>query len=340
MWGSQGIRACASRDASVGGSLHAGTGCWYLGAAGSRSKLAESPDKKSIAGSAAQGDAPLSIRLSASEDLTGLLHGSPSRVAPPKLPRERALCAVCQLPVKGLAWHCGTCGHGGHHACMMRWMKVADRCAGMHGTFGGQCPAACGCECVLVICQPVPEESAPSKRATSRRGSEDSQPEKKAQEGQQQKRTSLASSLDMLLDDSAPGSSSLEPGGEAFDYFATTKEKSLRPLPVPLALSAAAETYRKNYREFRKGGAKGAKGEVSSEALAASSVRASKAQHRRTSSGGVSLAVRALLPQDALPESIMESQPLTTQPQQQQQRTPSEEQPSFDLFAALRGAFI
>ena len=125
--------------------------------------------------------------------------------------------------------------------------------------------------------------------------------------------------------------------------------KGSRPLPVPLALSAAAETYRKNYREFRKGGAKGAKGEVSSEALAASSVRASKAQHRRTSSGGVSLAVRALLPQGALPGSPIESPSAAQQPRpaqqqppaqqpQQMQRSPSEEQPSFDLLAALRGS--
>ena len=44
------------------------------------------------------------------------------------------------------------------------------------------------------------------------------------------------------------------------------------------------EAYRKAYGQFRKGFARGAKGEVTPEALAAST--ASKHTHRRTASGG------------------------------------------------------
>lgn len=47
-----------------------------------------------------------------------------------------ARCALCELPVRGLAWACPRCRHGGHLDHMVRWFA--------HST---ACPAGCGCLC-------------------------------------------------------------------------------------------------------------------------------------------------------------------------------------------------
>lgn len=47
-----------------------------------------------------------------------------------------ACCALCTLPVRGLAWACPRCHHGGHLDHMVRWFA--------HST---ACPAGCGCAC-------------------------------------------------------------------------------------------------------------------------------------------------------------------------------------------------
>lgn len=47
-----------------------------------------------------------------------------------------ARCALCELPVRGLAWACPRCHHGGHLDHMVRWFAHSPAC-----------PAGCGCLC-------------------------------------------------------------------------------------------------------------------------------------------------------------------------------------------------
>lgn len=45
-------------------------------------------------------------------------------------------CAVCLLPVRGMASICELCGHGGHEDDMVQWFNKYD-----------ECPTGCGCRC-------------------------------------------------------------------------------------------------------------------------------------------------------------------------------------------------
>ena len=59
------------------------------------------------------------------------------------------LCAVCMLPVRGVAWSCGACGHGGHWPCLREWLaeSLAGQTNGARGQAHNRCPTGCGCEC-------------------------------------------------------------------------------------------------------------------------------------------------------------------------------------------------
>ena len=72
-------------------------------------------------------------------------------------------CAVCHLRVRGLAWHCGSCGHGGHLACMRDWLRVGDVC--------GVCPTGCGCCCLYAVEPVVEPEAAPGTPDSPHHGS-------------------------------------------------------------------------------------------------------------------------------------------------------------------------
>ena len=58
---------------------------------------------------------------------------SASRNIPP-----RAICSVCQLPVRGMHAWCQGCGHGGHANCLRDWLTTST-----------ECPAGCGHRCQL-----------------------------------------------------------------------------------------------------------------------------------------------------------------------------------------------
>ncbi|KAM9410649.1 GATOR2 complex protein WDR59 isoform 2-T2 [Pholidichthys leucotaenia] len=47
-------------------------------------------------------------------------------------------CAVCHVAVRGSSNFCLSCGHGGHTGHMMDWFRRRD-----------ECPAGCGCHCLL-----------------------------------------------------------------------------------------------------------------------------------------------------------------------------------------------
>ena len=197
-------------------------------------------------------------------------------------------CAVCHLPVKGLTWYCGTCGHGGHQHCMLKWMGALEKrlSSGVSGAcVGGHCPAACGCECLSdQTCQPVDDGNGaaePTPEAVPG-GTPREQPRALFSASD----ASAASARDGAAGGACfgPQSSSAVLKSDLDGQVTFASDRDQRPLPVPLALSEAAEAYRKAYGQFRKGFARGAKGEVTPEALAAST--ASKHTHRRTASGG------------------------------------------------------
>ncbi|XP_056879490.1 GATOR complex protein WDR59 isoform X1 [Takifugu flavidus] len=47
-------------------------------------------------------------------------------------------CAICHVAVRGSSNFCLSCGHGGHTSHMMDWFRRQD-----------ECPAGCGCHCLL-----------------------------------------------------------------------------------------------------------------------------------------------------------------------------------------------
>ena len=55
----------------------------------------------------------------------------------------RVMCAVCQLPAKGLYAWCQGCGHGGHVEHMRGWFAEST-----------ECPAGCGHRCQLRLLAP------------------------------------------------------------------------------------------------------------------------------------------------------------------------------------------
>jgi hypothetical protein len=62
--------------------------------------------------------------------------------------KSRPVCAVCELPVRGLHAWCQGCGHGGHLHHLRSWFEKHV-----------ECPAGCGHRC-LVRCCPPPIETA------------------------------------------------------------------------------------------------------------------------------------------------------------------------------------
>ncbi|XP_068621024.1 GATOR2 complex protein WDR59 [Battus philenor] len=52
--------------------------------------------------------------------------------------RPALRCAVCALPVRGLAVACALCGHAGHAHHLLKWFTHHDNC-----------PTGCGCKCVI-----------------------------------------------------------------------------------------------------------------------------------------------------------------------------------------------
>ncbi|KAJ0182006.1 hypothetical protein K1T71_002728 [Dendrolimus kikuchii] len=52
--------------------------------------------------------------------------------------RAATRCAVCALPVRGLAAACSHCAHAGHAHHMLRWFAHRDTC-----------PTGCGCKCLI-----------------------------------------------------------------------------------------------------------------------------------------------------------------------------------------------
>jgi len=61
-------------------------------------------------------------------------------------------CAVCSLPVRGLSWTCGSCGHGGHWPCIRGWFRYRQSGAEARAEddLRTMCPTGCGCGCALV----------------------------------------------------------------------------------------------------------------------------------------------------------------------------------------------
>ena len=45
-------------------------------------------------------------------------------------------CSLCQLPLRGSAFICVGCGHGGHVSCVKNWFKSSVECA-----------TGCSCRC-------------------------------------------------------------------------------------------------------------------------------------------------------------------------------------------------
>lgn len=51
-------------------------------------------------------------------------------------PARPSLCALCHLPVRGVAQACTLCYHVGHSTCISDWFATSDTC-----------PSGCGCKC-------------------------------------------------------------------------------------------------------------------------------------------------------------------------------------------------
>ena len=184
--------------------------------------------------------------------------------------RLRCRCAVCCMPVNGLSWFCGACGHGGHLACMQLWMSNAesgiqecvDDAACEHA---GTCPMGCGCRCMEaqpmvfdeIVNTPSAGGSTPKKR-TSGSGEDGSQ------------------------------KGALGP----MPHAGAATSRSKRVAIESLFSGGPMDSFRKDYRNFRLGKAKGAKGEVGAAAPnAASSVATFERapRHRRTGSTDASM---------------------------------------------------
>ena len=56
----------------------------------------------------------------------------------------RVVCVVCHVGVRGVAWSCSQCGHGGHWKCIEGWFSGGAKGPRLH------CPAGCGCTCALL----------------------------------------------------------------------------------------------------------------------------------------------------------------------------------------------
>merc|ERR1712063_112607 len=54
-----------------------------------------------------------------------------------KCQRRGFICALCNLPVRGMSTFCFHCGHGGHTNHMREWFSKED-----------VCPTGCGCRCL------------------------------------------------------------------------------------------------------------------------------------------------------------------------------------------------
>jgi hypothetical protein len=66
-------------------------------------------------------------------------------------------CAVCRLPVRGLASRCDLCGHGGHWAHWSAWFRGRGEEV--------RCPTGCGCQCWATI-EEVEEKEGEAGKVT------------------------------------------------------------------------------------------------------------------------------------------------------------------------------
>mmetsp|Transcript_8958 Transcript_8958/g.29767 ORF Transcript_8958/g.29767 Transcript_8958/m.29767 type:complete len:595 (+) Transcript_8958:915-2699(+) len=65
-------------------------------------------------------------------------------------------CSICALPVRGVAWACGACGHGGHWQCVHAWVTAAAARGEL------ECPTGCGCHCGIASLAPPTRQVPPS----------------------------------------------------------------------------------------------------------------------------------------------------------------------------------
>ncbi|EOD25614.1 Hypothetical protein EMIHUDRAFT_254569 [Emiliania huxleyi CCMP1516] len=65
-------------------------------------------------------------------------------------------CSICALPVRGVAWACGACGHGGHWQCVRAWVTAAAA----RGEPEWECPTGCGCHCGIASLAPPTRQAA------------------------------------------------------------------------------------------------------------------------------------------------------------------------------------
>jgi hypothetical protein len=153
--------------AEAGGGTYAAKGKRGLGcAAGSHScgacigtlaaGTAAPPDgiDRCSAFSRCSGAPPLPPSCVSDQPSTACSAGARSSDSTAQLSRAPA-CAVCTLPVRGVAWSCGTCGHGGHWPCLRQWFAecAADAVAGSTHAPISRCPTGCGCACGVVAAQ-------------------------------------------------------------------------------------------------------------------------------------------------------------------------------------------
>ena len=64
-------------------------------------------------------------------------------------------CSLCQLPLRGSAFVCIGCGHGGHASCLKHWFKSSVECA-----------TGCGCRCAELAVNMLYRQRTATARST------------------------------------------------------------------------------------------------------------------------------------------------------------------------------
>ena len=263
-------RISSGSQHSAGGGFVAG--CWYAGGQTSPTKSA-SPMKihrvaasgsaeweprlfaaAGVGGSSVHGGAGPSvhggIRCGSSSDAlvvamgesTTSLQAAATRKRERQPVGERTRCAVCRLPVRGLSWYCGRCGHGGHYECIQSWMETVKAGLADADDFAGHCPAACGCRCMFneveeeLVCPPCGTTTNSSSGGVAKEGGASV---KKASA------TAAAAPSARKADtkeSSASANPPQPPAAAPSSASASTSSQNIA-LPMPLALSTAAERH-------------------------------------------------------------------------------------------------